>query len=126
MNRKIKFRVWDQLNKRMGDPYSIAICDTYNNIHQYYNYQYLEGDMPIGSSDSILMRHTELKDVIGKEIYEGDIVRDGDLFKLIYYAPSHFMVQIDEQDTYYSEIWGNELRVIGNIYENPELMVKLL
>jgi len=70
-------------------------------------------------------RHTGLKDKNGKEIYEGDIVReDYDWFEK--HFTDIFVVEIP--NIYYAENDDNhpletdkECEVIGNIYESPEL-----
>ena len=83
--------------------------------------------------NTILMQYTGLKDKNGKEIYEGDVVildhwKSQDIFD--YSKP--FSVtwqdgQIDFRQGLYHNFIGSmngkiDLRIIGNIYENPELL----
>ena len=85
-----------------------------------------------------IMQYTGLKDKNGKEIYEGDIVAfedsDGgyeypDLVvntgiveygELRFYFTNRVAVEMD--DFYIKDGRCDEIEVIGNIYENPELM----
>ena len=130
--REIKFRVWDKELKHMH------VCGT--SIHDsmiflghncqcvYYNLQ--NGDGSSEKGNYILMQCTGLKDKNGKEIYEGDIVElkaengcCNMLGKIIYDDYDLAFELIDEEGNqealWYTE---QELEVIGNIYDNPELL----
>ena len=103
--REIKFRVWDKEEKKMlNDSRATWILHTRN--HVPYSDRY------------VLMQYTGLKDKGGKEIYEGDIVKDNF---------GHWDKQpVEMTPLFWHEFieYGLEnasLEIIGNIYENPEL-----
>ena len=72
-----------------------------------------------------VIQFTGLKDKNGKEIYEGDIVKGekwGRIYEVRYddeYGGFHPFVECDFEATSY---YDHPLEVIGNIYENSELL----
>jgi uncharacterized phage protein (TIGR01671 family) len=126
--RPIKFRAWN--GKRMSKPFELkdAIVAVYTVGHGYRT---------IPFEDEIFMQFTGLLDKNGKEIYEGDVViwghAGGDWFleKPIRRA----IVKFDPDICFDSQVgrfeFGNFayrndtqkcMEVIGNIWENPELL----
>ncbi len=113
--RTIKFRAWDKRNKLMiHNIFSVSEVGTPDLLY------------PLVPPDLIWMQFTGLHDKNGKEIWEGDIVLDcGYRGNVIYSAP-YFML---DSMPYGGPAYGIELRmsggrceVLGNIYENPELL----
>ena len=67
-----------------------------------------------------VMRCTDIKDANGKEIYEGDVIKGiGE-----YEGQSHvfYGYGVWQPFSYLGTNRGEEFEVIGNIYENPELV----
>ena len=98
--RKIKFRAWDKKHMAyQGTP----------DLETLHSFMFHYGD-------KILMQYTGLTDKNGKEIYEGDIVKWGKIIE-----------KVEMKDGCWSMVLGTiveefNLEVIGNIYENPELI----
>ena len=130
-----KFRAWDNNRKLMID--EVVVIDLY---HEYIGYLYpskiVQGEivsrLPI--NDVIIMQSTGLFDKNGKEIFEGDIVAT-DLerpYLIVEKHRSYFLYNCnDGDDDYYDfmlPLYSYQdsqdyfAEVIGNIYENPELL----
>jgi uncharacterized phage protein (TIGR01671 family) len=135
--REIKFRVFDKRNKKMITNevcYQLAIG--------------LNGSIKTGISEDVLMQYTGLKDKNGKEIYEGDIVKykewknnsDELAFKTNYivcfeqlkwnlkHSSGRYQVTVQQNSGLDSQSLNNDgckarnFKIIGNIYENTELL----
>ena len=118
--REIKFRVWDGCGI-MTEPMTLTDI-VYSDNNGYIDTQ---------NDDFIFIQYTGLKDKNGKEIYEGDILTHDD--EREYPAPLVKVIWYNEQAKFYTEgvsfsgdldEW-NGCEVIGNIYENPELLNRI-
>ena len=111
-NENIRFRVWD------GKAFNIIQFDQ----NPKYWVEYIKDGLDY-------QQYTGLKDKNGKEIYEGDICRNGD-----YDNNAHASLYRIEEVKYIEgearfvgldyNADGTSCEVIGNIYEQPNLLNK--
>ena len=128
--RDIKFRAWHELNKRMIDLKAITPLALNLDTDGLF----------IPFSDGLkLMQFTGLKDRNGQDIYEGDLLKAQDpygenqkVFPVemkdgVYQIEWHGMFQGGETDVtaiYYAMQSDFTFEVVGNVYQNPELVQK--
>lgn len=133
--REIKFRAWNSSWKMMIQPQDIIslgsdgvsnkIADvrfwikTTDGVHHDHTWE--------DDEDVILMQYTGLKDKNGKEIYEGDIVQYkdwkdnyGDTPVEVDFINGQFSINHHATKEY--DEWWSECEIIGNRFENPELL----
>lgn len=122
-----KFRYWDRHEQKMYDSSQIVIWDGNAYQHDYQKiFDRLIGGKKglVGRSlhDDYLMQSTGLKDKNGVEIFEGAILKDDWESGKVVYDPDRTMWRVygKDFDDALSDWWMG--RVVGNIYENPELM----
>ena len=151
--REIKFRVWDNLYKYMNYKVLVGMYGEWEKVKDDKNYtaccMWVEPDkvdyecephwahFEPYHNDIHLMQYTGLKDKNGVEIYEGDII------SIIYYnydeasedswgnlIPDEIVCSriITMEFIYTFNLMGEydetSIEVIGNIYENKELLKK--
>jgi len=128
--REIKFRAWDTINKTMMvDGLAVTLNGEFSLLTSRQGDGALEHRL-IKDEIFILMQYTGLKDKNGKEIYEGDIVNVrnwGRTDEIVHITDIVWdtddkgwgfgqFLDVDRYDMF------RNIEVIGNIYENPELM----
>lgn len=128
MKREIKFRVWNPWNKNMiylnSDIHLIFFGGKKQipwGLYHKDGHRIATGDeKAIFNETSILMQFTGLKDKNGKEIYEGDIINDNGLICEIKFVEGCFVKNFETGN--WIILNYNKIEIIGNIYENPELL----
>ena len=124
--REKKFRAWDNEKKVMVLLDRQWICNEYSSICFRSSQKEYQGicEWPVGNEENqIIVQYTGLKDKCGKEIYEGDIIK-----KVFPYNQNFAIEPIPE---FYDQLGSLQeqgsidyLEVIGNIYENSNLLKK--
>lgn len=119
----LRFRAWDKETKTMN-----GMAEIYRNRNQ-------EIELRPRDEDIILMQSTGLKDKNGKEIFEGDVIAievddtgmpiNARVFQNSKIGVLMFHVFEDNEDVPMVELLEDNsvaFEIIGNIYENPELL----
>lgn len=118
-----KFRTWDRLSNYIFD---VALIDFDTQMVKLGGCKYRNLD------EVILMQSTDLKDKNGTEIFEGDVVKQEMLIPtsgieeitgVVKMLEGAWIIANDEEEIA-CHLWreGTEMKILGNIYENPELM----
>lgn len=116
--RELKFRIWSEEDKQYRS--DIRVSDLVIDIDGAPSTIYsAEGDR------FDIEQYTGLKDMNGKEIYEGDVVRwmdDYDENAYINFDEGCFWVSWPINSERINGDMVDDLEIIGNIHENPELL----
>lgn len=122
--REIKFRIWDGVKNEW-------LASSNKDALPYYGFA-LVGEVmtvqspPIWSLDegNIVEQFTGLKDINGREIYEGDILIDDTgepvEYWIVKFSDGGFVGECAGVTEALFEL--TQLEVAGNIHENPELL----
>ena len=124
-----RYRAWDTLRKEMNYKIMVGNCDT-NDENWTCPIIWIEKRKEWLHFDDYecIMQSTGLKDRNSVEIFEGDIVK---MSKDVYSEPTYYEVVRHRGGAYRleskqhgCELWLRhaDCEVVGNVYENPELL----
>lgn len=130
VSRPIRFRAWDRKNGKMYESagitphgdflYAVKNPKGGSSWHQFDDL-HIEQERVYHPNDIVLMQFTGLHDKNGKEIYEGDVVTLGGVMNYeIKFIRGGFAVDFKDGHRYLGQFANPE--IIGNIWENPELL----
>jgi uncharacterized phage protein (TIGR01671 family) len=120
--RQFKFRAWSPETKRLfpveclsWEDGKIVTCEGFS---QKYGVCTIWNDEPLE-----LMQYTGVPDKDGVEIWEGDIISyNGDIGIVDFFAGNFNCNWNDQTDDPIGLMLTDKMTVIGNIWENPELL----
>lgn len=131
--REIKFRAWLKEDKKMENVKTMDFTD--KTIRCLKKNEFINAYLlrRVSFDDVELMQYTGLRDKNGKEIYEGDIIKYKFPYdkRIKHISPVKFLeteASFGIKDRYGNEIplytisANNYFEVIGNIYENKNLL----
>ena len=133
MNTPKKFRVWLPSLNKFGDDNSV-LMDCYGKLYGVTRPSLVDDSRSIVNIGQFkefdgytIQWYTGCHDAYNKEIYEGDIVKynNGDVIRIGYIqfmAGIFFLNFPDQTDEELGYLLVSNLKVIGNMFENPELL----
>lgn len=113
VKREIKFRAWD--GKKIIKPVAVDQYGRWSKNLVDDNWQ----------SDG-LMQYTGFKDKNGEDIYEGDILKARTITEIVEFMDGSFGICINKRTGFYRlyKEMASTFEIIGNIYQNPDLIKK--
>lgn len=126
--REIKFRAWDPKENKMWNENHIVVGD---GVYRYGGHNTVTLVFTYTEENHLIpLQFTGLRDKNGRDVYEGDIIGIPNYD----YSPENGesprrLVEVKFEDSCFCTnegLLGDEeyMEVIGNIYENPELLAK--
>ena len=121
-----KFRAWKKAGKELGRVGQITFELDGSVSHVLFKGEFL--DFNLSTNEIILMQSTGLFDKNNKEIFEGDIVLVLDSPYTVFYDNEKGSYRLKPHDDRWNVDYmsnfshGGNFEIIGNIYENKELL----
>ncbi|ORI00225.1 YopX family protein [Campylobacter concisus] len=118
--RKVRYRAWDKEVEKMFPVLEIDFVEGWVRMYSKIagrHYNWLD--------NLVLMQYTGLEDKYGEEICDGDILTwENNIIAKVYYADDMAMFRcvIEGTEEFDLFVSNQEASIIGNIYENKELL----
>ena len=128
LKREIKFRVWHKLIKKMINVYVLdqTVYWDENGAKRIKNnsrgWSDANTQITFTLDEVNLMQYTGLKDKNNVEIYEGDIITYLHETYKVKWDEGLAAFNISSKVFQYTAFMAKHAEIIGNIYENPELL----
>lgn len=114
----LKFKIWDTIKKEMYQFVDIGWIEINTPI-----FAYNREEISIGCEPNIIfLPYTGRKDKNGIEVYKGDILKDYDLPVEFFYGSFGVRICYDLTFIPLHDLEDTDMEVIGNEFENPELL----
>ena len=125
--REIKFRIWDIDEGKfiVNETDRLGCGDTKKCMSERVDFE--NNSVEINADERyIFSEYTGLKDMKEKEIYEGDILFEilGEEYFKVIFENGSYRAENEEYSLDLSE-YAHLCEIVGNIYENPELIKEL-
>ena len=122
--KEIKFRAWHKDRKSMCDVIELSFKRKEVTLAlETEEGEYYWDETEHNFDDVELMQYTGRKDSEGKGIYEGDILQNEHHFKYqVVFKGDCWRCEPIKNNYFKNRFIGNDLKVIGNVYKNQELL----
>ena len=130
MNRDIKFRAWVKDRKAIFEVVLINYV-TKKVTYLFERVGHLLNIRHEKFNDIELMQYSGLTDMMEKEIYEGDILFEsfGERYYKVVFKNGSFRAEFEGDFEEHSfdliDVVAQGSKIVGNIYENPELLSEI-